>query len=308
MFTTLLLGCAIALTFAVGWAQQSKYPHHHVVPAQWWFMTMFGVVSWMILLTTDHTEPNALEVAAAIGGFLSFFGQNPLGALVSPVGDTLFSAFAFATGLLAAVMTIRQNIWCWPVGMVSALIYGFLSLADGTPAVDEMALAAFFFITQFYGWWYWVHYTATLSKTDFWKTAQAMHSRGFFAVLPVDHVEMRIKHVSGFDIGFVVLAILGAGYLYGEYLLPADNKAPYWVAITVMVMVVGQVLSARKHWFGWVLWVAANVFMALVASYTQEYELVFGSVILGFVSLYGLSRWYEDAMAQQRAKLQSEIV
>ena len=60
---------------------------------------------------------------------------------------------AVACGLANIYLTIRQNIWCWPVGvvMVSLYIYIFFN----AKLYSDAGLNVFFLVMQFYGWYQW---------------------------------------------------------------------------------------------------------------------------------------------------------
>lgn len=77
----------------------------------------------------------------------------PLGALGSYETNRL-ELFGLATALACVYLTVRQSIWCWPIGIVSAVAYGFffwnLSLYADT------YLQVFFVGTSTYGWHWWL--------------------------------------------------------------------------------------------------------------------------------------------------------
>ena len=58
---------------------------------------------------------------------------------------------AVACGLANIYLTVRQNIWCWPVGvvMVSLYIYIFYN----AKLYSDTGLQVFFLVMQFYGWY-----------------------------------------------------------------------------------------------------------------------------------------------------------
>src|SRR5439155_26510366 len=60
---------------------------------------------------------------------------------------------AVACGLANIYLTVRQNIWCWPVGvvMVSLYIYIFFN----AKLYSDAGLNVFFLVMQFYGWYHW---------------------------------------------------------------------------------------------------------------------------------------------------------
>src|SRR3954471_21231998 len=67
---------------------------------------------------------------------------------MSPLGIV-----AFVTGTLGVVLTIRQNIYCWPAALISvvaAAIDFYNSRLYG-----DAGLQVFYFFAGVYGWYYW---------------------------------------------------------------------------------------------------------------------------------------------------------
>jgi nicotinamide mononucleotide transporter len=62
---------------------------------------------------------------------------------------------ATASGLLCVWFTMRQNIWCWPVGLAQIGIY--LYLFWQVKLYSDVGLQAIFLVLQFYGWYNWLH-------------------------------------------------------------------------------------------------------------------------------------------------------
>src|SRR5216683_2508063 len=83
--------------------------------------------------------------------------------------DSLFSAhftvfeqeikyadlIAAVLGVINVWLTLRQNIWCWPVGIVMTAL-GIVVFYRATLYAD-FGLYIFFFLQQFYGWYFWIY-------------------------------------------------------------------------------------------------------------------------------------------------------
>jgi len=48
-------------------------------------------------------------------------------------------------------LTIRRNVWCWPAGAVSVVLYMFVFWEAKLYA--DMVLQVVYFVLQFYGWY-----------------------------------------------------------------------------------------------------------------------------------------------------------
>lgn len=66
---------------------------------------------------------------------------------------TLLGIIALISGVAGVLLTIKQNIWCWPMALISVVtscIEFYQSRLFG-----DMALQVFYFVSGVYGWIYW---------------------------------------------------------------------------------------------------------------------------------------------------------
>ena len=63
--------------------------------------------------------------------------------------------FAVVVTLVAVYLTARQIIWCWPLGMVSVVLYAAVFFQAKLYA--DMGLQGLYFALAAYGWWAWLH-------------------------------------------------------------------------------------------------------------------------------------------------------
>ena len=55
--------------------------------------------------------------------------------------------------LVAVYLTTRQVIWCWPLGIVSVILYAVVFYE--TKLYADMGLQVLYFVLAAYGWWAW---------------------------------------------------------------------------------------------------------------------------------------------------------
>src|SRR4051812_43970371 len=63
--------------------------------------------------------------------------------------------FGTVLGVLGVWLTIRQNLWCWPVGIVQVALYAWIFF--DAKLYSDAALQLVFLALQIYGWWHWTH-------------------------------------------------------------------------------------------------------------------------------------------------------
>src|SRR6478609_2519534 len=67
--------------------------------------------------------------------------------------ESMLEKIAVASGLANIYLTVRQNIWCWPVGVVMVSLYIYIFFQ--AKLYSDAGLNVFFLVMQFYGWYHW---------------------------------------------------------------------------------------------------------------------------------------------------------
>ena len=72
---------------------------------------------------------------------------------------------AVCFGVACVWLTIRQNIWCWPTGLVQVVL--FIWIFYQAKLYSDVMLHVVYVVLGFYGWWYWLH-AVTRQSLDQW--------------------------------------------------------------------------------------------------------------------------------------------
>jgi nicotinamide mononucleotide transporter len=132
------------------------------------------------------------------------------------------------------MLSIRQNIFLWPVGILSAALY--IIVFYQTKFYADMALNGYYFVISIYGWILW----SKVSRQD----QQGM---------PV----VRTGMVRGLVLFTIILALfLVMGYLLDHF---TDSPVPYWDAFTTAGSIVATWMLAKKIIEHWILWVIIDL-------------------------------------------------
>src|SRR4051794_17797311 len=87
----------------------------------------------------------------------------------------MLEKIAVAFGLANVVLTVLQNIWCWPVGVVMVSLYIYIFFE--AKLYSDAALNVFFLVMQFYGWYHWARGGVAHAKSV--AAVQRLSSRGW---------------------------------------------------------------------------------------------------------------------------------
>lgn len=133
----------------------------------------------------------------------------------------------------AVWLTVKQNLLCWPLGLVSVLMYSWVFF--DVKLYSDMLLQLVYAVLQLYGWWQW--------------------TRG-----GVQHAGRQVSRLPGSQL-LLSLAVGSAGSLLLGYLMAThtDAAAPWLDAALTSFSLVAQVWMAQKRLECWPLWIALDV-------------------------------------------------
>lgn len=173
--------------------------------------------------------------------------------------------FAVVITLAAVYLTTRQNIWCWPLGMVSVGLYAFVFYQQRLYA--DMGLQGLYFALAAYGWWAW--------------------RRG-----GEDHGELQVSLAS--TRARAILAALGllAGIALGRTLHRfTDASLPFLDSTLTAFSIIGQWMQTRKLLEAWLVWLAVDVFYVGMFLFKGLYPTAGLYTVFLYLAVRGFVEW-----------------
>lgn len=146
---------------------------------------------------------------------------------------TGIEAVAVVFGVACVWLTVRQNIWCWPTGLVQVSLYIFIFYE--VKLYSDLILHVIYVFLQLYGWYHWLRG----GKQD--------------TPLPVSTLSAHARWVW---IAVALAGTAGWGYLMTTF---TDASVPYGDAFTTVTSLIAQWLMARKKLESWLFWIAVDV-------------------------------------------------
>ena len=177
---------------------------------------------------------------------------------------------AVACGLANIYLTVRQNIWSWPIGVVMVSLYIFIFYQ--AKLYSDAGLNVFFLVMQFYGWYQW-----TRGPVD--------HAR---SLMPVTRLRRRGWIWTA---GGVAVGTAGLGTTMRRL---TDAALPYPDAFTTMLSVFAQFLLTRKILDNWTLWIVADVVYIGIYSAKALYWTAGLYVVFLILCIQGYRQWKKD--------------
>jgi len=78
------------------------------------------------------------------------------------LSDNWIEIFGAVTGIVYVFLEIRQNIWLWPVGIVTSAVYILVFFASKFYA--DMSLQVYYLVISVVGWYWWVRGSGRRAK------------------------------------------------------------------------------------------------------------------------------------------------
>jgi nicotinamide mononucleotide transporter len=168
-------------------------------------------------------------------------------------------------GVIAVWLTVRQNPWCWPIGLGMVSLYAWFFFEANL--YSQVLLHSVFAAMQLYGWWAW--------------TRGATGERG----RPVTRANSREVSIG---IGSAMLASL----LLGSAMANFTGAAFPWIDATLTAFsLLAQLWMALKRLQCWTLWIVVDVLFIGFFSH-QGYWLTAGLYALFTgLAVMGLREW-----------------
>jgi nicotinamide mononucleotide transporter len=143
-----------------------------------------------------------------------------------------YEAAGVAFGVVAVWLTVRENVWCWPLGIVNVVLSAVVFAQAKLYA--DMGLQVVYVALCLYGWWAWLH--------------------GGAGEGPL--VVSRTPGAAGAALAAGGAAFAGA---LGHFLRSqTDASLPFLDASTASFSLVAQWMQTRKWIESWVVWIVVD--------------------------------------------------
>lgn len=160
--------------------------------------------------------------------------QEILEAIITGVYQTTtLEWIAVTAGLMSVWFSMKENILVYPFGIISVLIYVYLTLQ--TKLYADAGVNSYYFVMSVYGWYHWKN---TGDDRD---------------QIPITKNTNREWVISG---GILVSSFV---ILYSVLCYFTDSDVPFWDALTTCFAITGMWLMAQKKLEHWIMWIITDL-------------------------------------------------
>ena len=136
------------------------------------------------------------------------------------------------SGFACVYLAAKQNIWNWPVAIISVLAYSILFYEY--KLYGDAVLQLYFLATSVYGWYYWLKRKEEHAK-------------------PI--VSLKKNEIIKVILSVVALTIIMGGILDRF----TDSSIPYADGFCTSMSFIAQFLMTRKVLQNWILWIIVDI-------------------------------------------------
>lgn len=199
--------------------------------------------------------------------------------------------FGVVSSSLATYLVARNNVWTWPIAVVSVILFFFLFYQ--VQLYPDMLLQVFFLITYLRGWWRWTH---PEPGEEVNQDAEPPHSG--------PQPALRISRMPTRQLTIWMLAGVVATLLLGTFasnlhtwfpvLFNQPSAFPYLDSFTTVMSIVGTFLMIDKRVECWYVWLGVDVISTYIY-FVKDVKLV-GAEYLAFcfIAISGIWNWTRE--------------
>jgi nicotinamide mononucleotide transporter len=177
-------------------------------------------------------------------------------------------AIAVFFGIASVIYSMKENIWVYPTGIISTLIYVWICLEFKLYA--DMGINAYYFSMSIYGWYVWTH------------------PKDGKEILPVTWLKPK---------GWLIaMAIFVVSYFVLSYVLKdfTDSDVPYWDSFTTASAFLGMWLMAKKKIENWIFWIITDIVAVPLYFYKGLILTSFQFLFFTVLAILGLLAWIKS--------------
>ncbi|PLK42639.1 nicotinamide riboside transporter PnuC [Emticicia sp. TH156] len=212
---------------------------------------------------------------------MDFFDINNIFFELLGVKMSYLEFYATVTGLVAVILSARENVWSWVVGLANVVL-AFIMFYQ-IQLYPDMFLQVFFFITNLIGFWQW----------KYPRQEEANRKN-----------ELRISQLSIQQFGLLSMIGLAGTLLLGTFasklhewlpmVFSMPSAFPYMDSFTTIMSIFATFLLIRKKVESWWVWLGVDIistYMYFVKD-VKLYSLLYA--VFCVIALLGAMSWTKE--------------
>lgn len=195
--------------------------------------------------------------------------------IISWISENWIELAAAGVSIVYVILSIKQIIWLWFFGILSAVLYAWVYGHSGFYA--GMSLQAYYAVMSIYGW---IHWSYGSKEPD---TGGS---------LPVIRASNRLL-VTVIVIWLLLLMIIG--FFLQKF---TDSTIPFWDAFTASGGIIATWMLARKILEQWLLWIVIDLVSVVLYLWQGLYATTLLFLVYVVMAIVGYLQWRKAWMTK----------
>ena len=192
------------------------------------------------------------------------------------LSDNWIELFGAVTGIIFVILEIRQNLWLWPVGIVTSAVYIWIFFTGKLYA--DMSLQGYYLVISVLGWYWWLR-----------GELPSLEGSGVGSSKNKNLKVTRINPQLTLTLLIVFIALYSAMYfLLSRF---TDSPVPAADSFVTSLSIIATWMLARKIYEHWYLWIIVNSVSCILFFSRDLYATVILYAIYCMMSFVGLREW-----------------
>lgn len=190
-------------------------------------------------------------------------------------------------GVLSVIFSIKKNIWVYPTGIISTVLFIYIMYVFGL--LGDCMINVYYTLMSIYGWVLWsknsddhIHVEVQKASRKDWQTGTSLFIGSLLFVGMVYFYKPFIDNQFSMD-----------GVKLGLYHLDWAN---YTDIVTTSLFIVGMYFMAKRLLENWLFWIIADIICVPMMLYKG---LVFTGLqyfIFTFLAIFGYMAWKKNVI------------
>jgi nicotinamide mononucleotide transporter len=179
-------------------------------------------------------------------------------------------------GIICVILTTKENIWCWPTGIISVVLYGVFYY--NLTFYASMYLQGIFFLFCIHGWYQWLYGGENKTKLKISYTKKI-------------HVIIILA--------ITLLVFIPMGFFFDK---KSDDELPYLDSLLFSLSISAQWMMNQKLLENWLVWIVIDIIYAVMHFQRHHYPsfLMYGAFIVS--ATFGYYLWKKSLQGAQVQK------
>ena len=216
--------------------------------------------------------------------------------------DNYIEVFGALTGIIFVFLEIRQNLWLWPVGIITSAVYIWVFLTGKLYA--DMSLQVYYLVISILGWYWWVKGSGLraqgarqeLVKGRSGEREETIQNSSFEGgqgdVINGSKHELHVTNIK-FKTGLILTVVFFILCLSMWFILDhlTDSPIPGGDAFITSLSIIATWMLAKKLYEHWYLWIIINAVAVVIFLTRGLYPTVVLYAVYCTMSFVGLYEW-----------------